>query len=238
MLLPVCALNDRRQAVELEPDQYSTKMWSCFLDVTPVLAPVMRVFETLNKIYKLLNVSLGQRSHEGLRHQGHPDDIVPEGKSNSVKQRSMLSTFSSAFSASKSFLASPTMSPGARVAVHSPLANWRLCSPGVVVLSKVVSFSMRLFTLVASHWTSAERSTNMPAHAPASNSKLFVALNDTDTLHTHQTLGKIQVFCSGVCCELSDAVHLNNINLDIGQAPGNIPVRVLTSFFNFAMRRT
>ena len=82
-------LKDRRQAVELEPDQYSTKMWSCFLDVTPVLAPVMRV-ETLNKIYKLLNISPGQRSHEGLRHQGHPDDIVPLGKSNSVKQRSIV----------------------------------------------------------------------------------------------------------------------------------------------------
>ena len=41
VLLPVWALNDRRQAVELEPDQYSTKMWSCFLDVTPVRAQVI-----------------------------------------------------------------------------------------------------------------------------------------------------------------------------------------------------
>ena len=97
---------------------------------------------------------------------------------------------------------------------------------------------MRLFTLVASHWTSAELSTNMPVHLPASNSKLVDALNSTATLHIHQALGKIQVFRSAVCCELSDAVHLNKINLDIGQAPGNIPVRVFTSFFNFAMRRT
>ena len=41
VLLPVWALNDRRQAVELEPDQYSTKMWSCFLDVTPLRAQVI-----------------------------------------------------------------------------------------------------------------------------------------------------------------------------------------------------
>ena len=147
MLLPVWALNDRRQAVELEPDQYSTKMWSCFLDVTPVRAQVMRVFETLNKIYKLLNISPSQRSHESLRHQGIQTS-VPVGKSNSVKQRSMLSTFSSAFPASKSLLASATMSPGARVAVHSPLRTTGDC----VLLVLLYSQRWSHFQCVCSRW--------------------------------------------------------------------------------------
>ena len=44
VFLPVVSMNDWWQAVELESDQDSTKMWSCFLDVTLVRAPVIRVF--------------------------------------------------------------------------------------------------------------------------------------------------------------------------------------------------
>ena len=180
-------------------------------------APVMRVFETLNKFYKLLNISSGQRSHEGLRHQGYPDlcsrrnneysqtEVDVEYVLERIFRFEILPGFAYHVCRRKSRRA-------------QSLANWKLCSSGVVVL--------------------AELSTNMPVHLPASNSKLVDALNSTATLHIHQALGKIQVFRSAVCCELSDAVHLNKINLDIGQAPGNIPVRVFTSFFNFAMRRT
>ena len=190
----------------------------------------MHVFETLNKIYKLPNISPGQRSHESLRHQGYPDlrsrrkvefsqtEVDVEYVLDRISRFEILAGFGNHVSRRKSRRA------------ESLAHNWRLCSSGVVVLSKVVSFSVRLFTLVASHWTSTQRSTNMPVHPSASNSKLVDALNSTGTLHIHQALGKIQVFCSAVCCELSGAVHLN-INLDIGQAPGNIPVRVFTSFF-------
>ena len=108
----------------------------------------MHVFQTLNKIYKLLNISPGQRSHESLRHQGYPDlcslrkvefsqtEVDVEYVLEHISRFEILAGFGNHVSRRKSRRAQPL--------AH----NWRLCSSGVLDLSKVVSCSMRLFTLV------------------------------------------------------------------------------------------